>query len=156
MVRTKKIPDFPYSVSDQGEVFRVTTGRRLSPEKTKDGYLRVDLRNNGDRKRVYVHVLVAEAFIGACPEGLLVEHLNGNPSDNRVDNLKYSTQLENIRRKFDHGTMPLGNQHWKSILTDDQYKEIVSSPEPHAALAKRYNVSRNCISQIRLRNSRRI
>ncbi len=45
-----------------------------------------------------VHSLIAGAFHGPRPAGLVIDHVNGDPSDNRAANLEYVTQGENIRR----------------------------------------------------------
>lgn len=49
---------------------------------------------NGGRN-AYVHHLVAEAFLGPRPEGLLVCHLNDQGFDNRVENLTYADRETN-------------------------------------------------------------
>lgn len=43
-----------------------------------------------------VHRLVCAAFIGPCPDGYQVSHLDENPANNKVDNLAYVTCKENI------------------------------------------------------------
>lgn len=48
-----------------------------------------------DRRRP-VHQLVAGAFLGACPEGLEINHIDGNQLNNRMENLEYITHRENI------------------------------------------------------------
>lgn len=48
-------------------------------------------------KRHLVHQLIAHAFLGPRPEGADVDHINGNPSDNRPENLRYMTHSDNLR-----------------------------------------------------------
>ena len=58
-----------------------------------------------DSEKPYcVHALVAAAFIGPRPDGLLIRHLDGNPRNNRVGNLQYGTGSENQRDAVVHGT----------------------------------------------------
>ena len=51
-----------------------------------------------------VHRLVLEAFVGPRPEGMVARHLNGDPGDNRLENLAWGTQSENNYDKVRHGT----------------------------------------------------
>lgn len=90
----KKIEECPgYEVSDQGEV-RNSRGGILKPE-TVRGYHRVYLF----RTHVSVHRLVAAAFLGPCPEGKEVDHINNIRTDNRLENLQYLTRSENSRKR---------------------------------------------------------
>ena len=56
----------------------------------------------GEGKRRYVHVLVARGFLGPRPtERHTVDHVNNDPRDNRVANLRWATPQEQMRRSFD-------------------------------------------------------
>ena len=67
---------------------------------------------SGESYRPTVHQLVAFAFIGdRRAEGLEIRHLNGDPSDNRVENLAWGTRAENVADMIDHGT------HWQVVKT---------------------------------------
>lgn len=58
------------------------------------GYLIVNLRKNGARKSFLIHRLVAEAFVPNPDNKLTVDHMNRNRADNRMDNLRWATRLE--------------------------------------------------------------
>ena len=49
----------------------------------------------GKKIRRYAHAVVAEAFIGERPVGCVVDHINGDPLDNRAANLRYATHNQN-------------------------------------------------------------
>ena len=65
------------------------------------GYQVVRL-HNGKGKTFKVHKLVANAFLGT-PDGLEVNHIDGDKSNNRVSNLEYCTRGENIKHAWDNG-----------------------------------------------------
>lgn len=69
----------------------------------KQGYHIVGLSLNGSVRMRYVHHLVAEAFHGPRPVGLVVRHLDGNPANNRATNLVYGTYEENNQDTVNHG-----------------------------------------------------
>lgn len=96
----KIIEDFPrYAISADGRVYSFISKRTLSPETVYNGYLRVSLSDGNGIKHRRVHVLVAEAFLEK-PEGATqVHHLNHDKQDNRVENLAWVSQQENLRQR---------------------------------------------------------
>jgi len=69
----------------------------------RDGYPHVLLNIGGKRLWRSNHKLVALAFIGERPKGLVINHKNGNRADSRPENLEYVTQSENTRHGFRAG-----------------------------------------------------
>lgn len=69
----------------------------LKPRPAKNGYLRVYMRQTSTNKRVdrYIHRLVAEAFIPHSIENNVINHKNCDRSDNRVENLEWTTSKGN-------------------------------------------------------------
>ena len=57
----------------------------------------VNAVRNGKNVYTYVHVLVAEHFIGERPEGFDINHIDRNKLNNSVKNLEYCTHKENMR-----------------------------------------------------------
>lgn len=97
-----------YEVSDQGEVRSLpryrSRGGILRPHPSlPGGYPSVNLRKDGAGKTMRVHALVMLAFVGPRPEGQVTRHLNGNPLDNRLENLTYGTPTENNLDTVRHG-----------------------------------------------------
>ena len=107
-----------YDVSDEGQV---RSRKRGTPRLLR-------LQAAGDRRRYrkvslpvdqkYVHHLVAEAFIGPRPDGMEVRHLDGDPTNNCLDNLAYGTSAENSADCIAHGNTNRGTRMWKSKLTE--------------------------------------
>ncbi|SKF61468.1 NUMOD4 motif [Mycobacteroides abscessus subsp. abscessus] len=79
-------------------------GRTLAPPARESGHLSVGLYKNGPSRRHLVHRLVLEAFVGPAPEGMVTCHNNGDPSDNRIENLRWDTQSANQFDSVRHGT----------------------------------------------------
>lgn len=91
----------------------------------KRGYLVVTLSFRGKRKTmVMVSHIVAAAFLGPRPKGLLVCHGNGKPSDNKASNLYYGTDKTNMADRDRHGRTQRGEGHYRAILTKRDVREI--------------------------------
>lgn len=93
----KRIEGFEnYSVDEKGVIKNILTKRIKTPTNNNMGYLYVDLYNKGQRKREFVHRLVAKAFISNPENKPYVNHIDGNPHNNSVENLEWCTPLENV------------------------------------------------------------
>ena len=107
-----------YQVSDEGRVrsldreicqmsrwgtpyIKKIKGVMLRPGRMPAGHLSVSLGKNNSQ---CVHKLVLLAFVGPTPKGHECLHGNGDPSDNRLANLRWGTRADNIRDAVRHGT----------------------------------------------------
>ena len=69
-------------------------GRLLKPVKDKDGYYTFLLKQDGKSKNMKIHRIVAFAFIPNPDKKPCINHIDNNPSNNRVDNLEWCTMRE--------------------------------------------------------------
>ena len=103
------IPAYPdYYANEKGDIYSTRTGNlRLLPKRMHQGYYRVNVRDRCHPVKHHpemVHKLVLNAFVGERPEGFVCRHLNGNPKDNRLENLCWGTPSENVQDSMRHGT----------------------------------------------------
>lgn len=146
-----------YLVSDKGRIKSIF-GRKNPRSKPlmrklrlSNGYWIVDLKSNWISTTFKVARIVAAAFHGPCPEGMEVAHLNGNPQDDRIENLSYTTHRENMHHKFIRGTHNRGSHHSSAKLTDEKVIEILrlrASGMELKPIAKMFGVTKGHVCDI--------
>lgn len=113
----KEIENFTgYYIEDNGTVWcnlgkgsrskeRRKEMRALTPRRLPKGYLRVYMRRDSDNKRVdmYIHRLVAMAFILNPENKKFVNHIDTNRENNCVDNLEWCISKENNQHSINLG-----------------------------------------------------
>ena len=96
---------------------QLTKERIMKPNKTRNKYLNVPLTGENHIKKYYsIHRLVAQTFI-PNPDNLPeINHINGDKTNNRVDNLEWVTRSENIRHAYNNGLNPTIKQVYQELL----------------------------------------
>ena len=156
--------DKDYMVSDDGRIWSIRKSEYLHQLMGKSvGYVSVCLSN--PRRNIRVHRMVMRTYKGECPEGMDVHHIDGDKTNNDLNNLKYAAHKENMkqyqymneRMKMDVHDEQIQNTigdglseaeekaHKKrtgnSKLTPDQVRSIRTSEESAVEASIRYKVS---------------
>lgn len=122
--------------------------RTLSTDRS--GYQIVSLPVGSKSRRKYVHHIVLDAFVGLRPPHTECRHLDGNPQNNRLENLAWGTASENAHDRVRHGTHYwAANTHCKrghEFTPENTYEEVVADGRRKA---------RHCRACIRVRNMNR-
>lgn len=101
-VEFRKVPSlqFLYEVSEDGRIVRnVKSKHQLAFDQDRGGYYRVNISIKGKHCHKFVHVLVAECWLGPKPEGLEIDHIDRNRKNNHYKNLRYVTREENHKNR---------------------------------------------------------
>lgn len=103
--------------------------RTLRPFVKKSGHLQVALMKPGEKrgKSLHVHSLVLQSFAGDPPPGCECLHIDGNPANNRLENLRWGTRLENVRDSITHGTVARGERNGTAKLNAEAVSAIRSA-----------------------------
>lgn len=164
----KDIPKYKgmYQASSEGRVRSVTRfviekgrwgqkrikyqGKLLNPWKRGE-YLALDICG----KTYLLHTVILETFVGKRPKGMQCRHLDGDPTNNKLENLKWGTAKENSDDKVIHGTaencIHKGESHGMSKLTEEQVKEIIILRNKCVTLeeiAKKFEITKTQASRI--------
>lgn len=162
----RPVPGFEgcYEVSDHGRVrsldrtlvlsngqVRSYKGRIRAPRIDCHGYHKLGMYVGLVRYQKAVHRLVLEAFVGPCPEGWECRHLNGNPGDNRLENLQWGTIKENQADRLLHGTEIRGEKHYGATLTTEDVlaiRALYAQGESQSSIGRKFKVDKRNIHAI--------
>lgn len=149
-----------YEVGEDGRVWSSLSGRYLKP-RIVNGYAAVTLCDGNKRRQFTVHMLVLSAFVGERPVGFVCNHKNGIRTDNRVDNLEWVTQSDNVKHAYDSGLRTIDEAHRercaamgaaRKSYTDEQARSIVQAychkRGQITSLAKQFGLSRDTVANI--------
>lgn len=141
-------------VDNYGRVWRANGNR--AERKTAKGYLQVGIYHEGSWVRGFAHRLVYRTRTGVIPEGLTINHKNGNKTDNRPINLELATMQQQALHKIyvlgkNRTLFQHGEKHRLSKLSNNDVEEIrrryMTEPDiTQIVLARRFQVSQTHIS----------
>ena len=143
-----------YQISNYGIVksTKFNKERILKSGLTKDGYLHVLLSNKNIKKQIYVHRLIANAFIHNTDNKPCVNHKDENKLNNCIDNLEWCTYSENHKHAFKIGLRDhKGLNHPSHKLTENNVLTIHGlflSGMKQIVIAKIYKIPQSNISLI--------
>ena len=110
----KDIPEYEelYEISNLGRVksktrktkfgrgWKVYESQILKPQEDKDGYFRIALSKDGKKRRFFIHRLVMMSFVDNSLNLPVVNHIDGNKQNNKLNNLEWVTRSENDLHAF--------------------------------------------------------
>lgn len=109
----------------EGQPTQLRKGAVLRPYLNRRGYPVVATKRSGIRKKQFVHVLVAHAFVPGWFEGATVDHLDGVKTNNLPTNLEWVTKAENTRRQNAAGRgVPKGELHPGARLANADVSKV--------------------------------
>jgi hypothetical protein len=164
-METRPIPSaIGYTASSCGKIISY---HRLEPFELKQadhrqGYKKVSVKTTDGIKNRLVHRLVLEAWVGPCPDGCVTNHKNGIKTDNRLENLEYCTQSENMAHSYGYGLSPKppttrGSECRLSKLTEEKVLAIRAETDRKPGYVRRladtHGVTPPTISKILLRHT---
>lgn len=158
-----------YEVSDHGRVRSLNrlsphgrfgivrlTGKVLRPGNNGKGHMFVNMKWHGATRKDYIYRLALEAFRGPCPHGMEALHHDGNPENNRIDNLRWGTRQDNKNDSRRLGETACGERLPQSRLTENDVRDIrrrLTTGASQSHLAREYGVDQSAISLIKSRRT---
>lgn len=158
----KWIPGYKnrYMATRDGQIISYVgkSERILKPQIHNHGYRTVTLRKSSKSKSYLVHRLVLLTFVGKCPKDKNTNHRDGDPTNNNLTNLEYTTRYENQMHAIKHGlqVFPPSWLSSKSLFNPEQIRfirEKAITGWSQKELAEFFIVHKKTISQILTRRS---
>lgn len=144
-----------YDISDHGRVLtrignaRFTGPRPLEPAIDPAGRPDVILTaRDGTRRHAKVHTLVLTAFVGPRPVGLVCRHLDGDPANNVLANLRWGTHKENCADRARHGTWARPTPRKLKMAQAAEIRALAAQGHTMTALADQFGISITGISKL--------
>ena len=134
-----------YEVSNLGKVRNIKSGRVLKTSLNNNGYLRLFLCENNKRKHLYLHRIIATAFIDNPDEKPCVNHIDENKLNNDLSNLEWCTVRENLI----HGTRTkkAAEKCFKKVIQLDSNDNVLNEFESMTQAEKKTGVLLKYISR---------
>ncbi|HFI4796497.1 TPA: NUMOD4 domain-containing protein [Elizabethkingia anophelis] len=148
-----------YHVSEFGLVLNILNNKILKQGYNHKGYPKVTLYEKSKTKTVFVHRIVAFAFIDNPQNKETVNHKDGNKLNNHFSNLEWNTIEENNKHAIENKLLKINENCNTAKLSNNQVYEIlylISLKTPTSFLVKKYNVTDNTIYQIKMENNGKI
>jgi len=147
---TKEIEGYEnYSITEEGDVYSLKWAkkRKLKPQKasqSKKGYVQVRLYDGSGKlgKLQYVHRLVWQNFVGEIPEGLEIDHIDGDPLNNNIKNLQLLSRRDNTDKYNRKVRKYLLREHRDELCKD--YETLGTFKK----VAKKWGVSITAVSRV--------
>ena len=99
----RTIKDFEnYLITKDGDIYSNYFYKKIKSSKDKNGYLRTRLVNKSGRKSVFIHRLLAIAYLPNPLNKPHINHKDGNKSNNKLSNLEWCTHKENMQHAWDN------------------------------------------------------
>lgn len=150
-----------YAASNMGNIRRIVpdkfgrfSDKNLSLILASSGYLVVGLYNEAGKKVVRVHRIICETFHGSPPTSEHHSaHNDGCRINNRAENLRWATQIENELDKLRHGTWSIGSMNGRAKITEAQAKAIRADKRVARIVALDFGISAHTVKKIKCRET---
>lgn len=130
--------------------FKYNKPRVMKPKKHRCGYRTVTLQIPGGLNRTfYIHRLVYEFWKERIPKGMQINHIDGNKTNNNLNNLELVSRKDNMKHAQEMGLLVVGEDSYLSKLKESQVIEILKSEKDTKILSENYNILQKQIRNIK-------
>lgn len=140
-----------YKVCRDGQIMNVETGLILKPIEQSTGYMHVTLCDEHKCQQMSVHRVVAKAFVPNPNNYSQVNHIDGDKTNNRADNLEWCTNSQNMKHAYATGLQrPIPEQIEASLRKSAEVRRV---PVRDIKTGKKYDSVTDCAQHVGLTRS---
>ena len=129
-----------YEIYEDGKVWSYLTNKWIKPRLHKSGYYYINIREGGKTQSFRLNRLVYEAFNGEIPDGMYVNHIDEDKTNNHISNLNLMTPKENSN----WGTAP--SKHYQAVGQYDNCGRLVNVFKSIKEASKQLGIRKTRIS----------
>lgn len=114
-----------YQVNEEGQIYNTKTQRFLQGHIENTGYVSVNLKIGNKKKNYSLHRLIAQTFIPNPNNLSIVNHIDGNKTNNQVSNLEWVNQSENRKHaiRTQISNLAIGTRNIVDNIIDEDWKQ---------------------------------
>ena len=144
--------DFLYEINENGTIFRNVKSKKQNKIKldlhhSKKGYYATFCRFKGKSTRIMIHKVVAECWLGECPDGYEVDHIDRNSHNNHYTNLRYVTKSEQMKNR-DHTNISKKGKENLEIARKERMKPVLICDQEEQLFFESYASCARYIAQL--------
>lgn len=154
----KLIESGKYKIDDEGKLWRLKGGKtnrdikpKLSGRKMPNGYIQVRVSHKGKIYHCYLHRIIWIYYNGDIPKGLQINHIDGDKSNNTLNNLRLATPSQSKKYAVKSIGCWEGVRNGMAKLTKEnvlQIRELAITNTTHKDIAESFGMSQSHISDI--------
>lgn len=158
MIKSKQINLFgkEFLIYENGDLINLKTNNKLKAFDNGIGYLRVAIYvGENKHKPVYIHRLIAQAFIPNPKNKLEVNHIDGNTKNNEISNLEWVTKSENALHAYRLGlnkpSPSIGEKNGNAVLTNEivtKIREMFKNGIRQIDIVKQMGINKYLVSNV--------
>lgn len=148
------VKDYPkYNIEKDGSIYSYFSFKYLKTLIDSYGYVKIMLYNKKGSKQFFLHRLLAEHFLLKLSHHKDVNHIDGNKSNNNLQNLEWVTRSENNKHAYKLGLKcKKGEKHHSNKLKNKdilKIRKLLIKGIKQTIIAKEFNVDQSTISYIK-------
>lgn len=145
-----------YTISNMGRILSHKTNKLMKFEDDR-GWKRVRVKlPSGNMLHTGVHRLVGLMFVDGYKEGLVINHKDGDKSNNWFWNLEWVTQAENEEHARVNGLKASGERHYGNIYSEESIRAVckmLENKSPYGEIVKKTGVDLNVVYDVKNKKS---